>query len=144
MPCCVRGVSERNFRRKTGCRSNNGDRYGVSLEQSIKHERSPALIKAAKALFKREEGRLNCQVRAFDFYECYGEIGQDFVEAHHTKPISELDKETKTKVEDIALVCSNCHRMLHRRRPWLRIEELESLISRNTQSIEQLFTRNEP
>ncbi len=44
-------------------------------------------------------------------------IGSDFIEGHHTVPISELKGEVKTKVKDVALVCSNCHRMLHRRRP---------------------------
>jgi len=49
-------------------------------------------------------------------------LGRGFIQAHHTIPVSELRKESKTKVRDIALVCSNCHRMLHRRRPWLRID----------------------
>lgn len=35
----------------------------------------------------------------------------------------------ETKVEDIALVSANCHRMLHRRRPWLSITELKQLFS---------------
>jgi predicted HNH restriction endonuclease len=34
-----------------------------------------------------------------------------------------------TKVEDIALVCSNCHRMLHRKRHWLSINELKQLLT---------------
>jgi len=34
----------------------------------------------------------------------------------------------KTKPEDIVMVCSNCHKMLHRRRPWLKIDELKNLI----------------
>jgi predicted HNH restriction endonuclease len=33
-----------------------------------------------------------------------------------------------TLVEDIALVCSNCHRMLHRKRHWLSINQLRQLI----------------
>ncbi|MFN3092826.1 hypothetical protein [Bacillus pumilus] len=35
-----------------------------------------------------------------------------------------------TKVEDIAIVCSNCHRMLHRKRPWLNKDQLKLLIEK--------------
>nr|WP_309143178.1 HNH endonuclease [Bacillus atrophaeus] len=64
------------------------------------------------------------------FFEQYGEIGGDFIEGHHTIPVSELEEGQKTKIDDIALVCSNCHKMLHRRRPWLTKEELKKLINR--------------
>jgi hypothetical protein len=56
------------------------------------------------------------------------QIGLDFIEGHHTIPISETAGEYHAKVEDIALVCSNCHRMLHRRRPWLKMQELKQLM----------------
>jgi len=58
-----------------------------------------------------------------------GEIGLGFIEAHHVFPISQLTEETDTKIEDLALVCSNCHRMLHRKRLWLTIEKLKEIRS---------------
>ena len=58
----------------------------------------------------------------------YGLIGEDFIECHHTLPVSELTPDSKTRIEDIALLCANCHRMVHRRRPWLRIEDLRKLL----------------
>ncbi len=36
----------------------------------------------------------------------------------------------ETKPEDITMVCANCHRMLHRKRPWLTIDELTKLIEK--------------
>ncbi|WP_276208284.1 HNH endonuclease [Gracilibacillus sp. YIM 98692] len=75
-----------------------------------------------------KHGRLICEVCEFDFMERYGEIGDGYIEGHHTKPISEMSENEQTKVEDIALVCANCHRMLHRKRPWLSITELKNLI----------------
>ena len=36
-------------------------------------------------------------------------------------------KET-TKLKDVALLCSNCHRIVHRRRPWLRMKQLSRLL----------------
>ena len=34
-------------------------------------------------------------------------------------------------VKDIALVCANCHRMLHRKRPWLNMDDLKKVLSEN-------------
>ncbi|MHC5748782.1 MAG: HNH endonuclease, partial [Nostoc sp.] len=64
----------------------------------------------------------------FNFLKTYGDIGADYIECHHTKPISELENYEKTNIKDLALVCANCHRMLHRKRPWLSIEQLKQLL----------------
>lgn len=53
---------------------------------------------------------------------CMGSGGKDFIEGHHTKLISELSDGDKTRVEDIAMLCSNCHRMVHRK-PILSVEK---------------------
>ncbi|WP_236906927.1 HNH endonuclease [Clostridium sporogenes] len=58
-------------------------------------------------------------------------MGEDFIEGHHIKPVSELKEGEKTKVEDIVLLCSNCHKMIHRKRPWLSREKLKTLIVKN-------------
>jgi hypothetical protein len=93
-------------------------------------ERNSSLIKEVKSEALMREGKLVCQCCGFDFESLYGELGKGFIEAHHTKPVSELSPDgEKTKKEDIALVCSNCHRMLHRRRPWLEMDELKNLTS---------------
>ncbi|KQX45861.1 HNH endonuclease [Paenibacillus sp. Root444D2] len=101
------------------------------LIQHVVRERNPKVIRLAKQKFKEEHnGQLFCEICKFNFVDFYGEIGEDFIEGHHTIPVSELQEGQKTKVEDIAVVCSNCHRMLHKRRPWLTKEQLQSLISR--------------
>jgi hypothetical protein len=91
-------------------------------------ERNPRLIDLAKARFLRTHGKLFCQACDFDFERTYGELGRGFIEAHHTIPVSELSSGSTTKVNDIALVCSNCHRMLHRKRPWLALSELKTVL----------------
>ncbi len=82
----------------------------------------------AKAKFLLKDGKFVCQACGFDFEEFYGDVGQGFIEAHHTIPVSELRPGSKTKAGDIALVCSNCHRMLHRRRPWITMSDLKTLL----------------
>lgn len=103
---------------------------GKEVERKHKaRERNQALTKKAKDLFKRKHGHLYCQICGFDFNQIYGEIGVDFIEAHHTVPVSKGER--KTKIGDIAMVCSNCHKMLHRKRPWLEMEQLKNLINRH-------------
>lgn len=94
-------------------------------------ERNKDVIEQAKALAMRQEGKLSCCVCEFDFAAKYGELGEGYIEGHHTTPLSELTGMTFTRVSDIALVCANCHRMLHRRRPWLKtVHELRSLLKK--------------
>ena len=52
--------------------------------------------------------------------------GDGYIEIHHCKPLSAgglFDPQT-----DLVPVCSNCHRMIHRRRPWLSVEQLRQLV----------------
>lgn len=92
-------------------------------------ERNSAVVRLAKAMAFAKYGRLECACCGFNFAITYGARGIGFIEAHHTIPVGELPSDGgTTRVEDIALVCSNCHRMLHVRRPWLRIDELKSLV----------------
>jgi 5-methylcytosine-specific restriction protein A len=36
------------------------------------------------------------------------------LECHHRKPLASLRPGQRTRLSDLALVCPNCHRMLHR------------------------------
>ncbi len=94
----------------------------------MKKERNSKLIHEAKKRFLQQHGKIYCQICGFNFYEKYGVIGKDFIEAHHIIPISDVDAEYDAKVEDIILVCSNCHSMLHIKRPWLTADELKKLL----------------
>lgn len=71
-------------------------------------------------------GLLKCCVCEFSFIERFG---IEFIECHHIKPISESG-ETTTKLNDLELVCPNCHKMLHRKFEgcFLSIAELKSRI----------------
>jgi 5-methylcytosine-specific restriction endonuclease McrA len=88
-------------------------------------ERDGQIARRAKAKILGKTGKLACEVCQLDFFIRYGEIGQGFIEAHHRIPVSQLNGTKKTKIEDLALVCSNCHRMLHRGDPLLTVEQLK-------------------
>lgn len=71
-----------------------------------------------------------CMVCDFDFEEVYGELGKDFIEVHHTKPLSSLDEEIIVDPEkDLVCLCSNCHRIVHRKKDKiLSVEELKEIM----------------
>ena len=87
-------------------------------------ERNGKIVRRKKAQVEKEQRRLRCELCKFDFSARYGSHGNGYIECHHTKPVSSLVPGEKTKLSDLALVYSNCHRMLHRRQPWLTLEEL--------------------
>jgi predicted HNH restriction endonuclease len=85
-------------------------------------------VRLAKEKALDEHGRLPCAACAFDFAGVYGEVGRGFIECHHLLALADLAAERNTKPSDLALVCSNCHRMIHRKRPWLSMGRLTELL----------------
>jgi 5-methylcytosine-specific restriction protein A len=74
-----------------------------------------------------------CMACGFDFEATYGEIGKNYIEVHHTKPLYSLEQETIVNPRtDLVCLCSNCHRMIHRKRDSiLTLEELKEIIANN-------------
>jgi 5-methylcytosine-specific restriction protein A len=88
-------------------------------------ERNQSLSKRVKQL----QGYI-CKACDFNFESRYGEIGKEFIEAHHTVPISSLNK-IKIQLDpmqDFIVLCSNCHRMIHRIKPTPTLEEFKKIL----------------
>ena len=98
----------------------------------IERERNPKIIKQKKKRILSETGKLSCEVCKFDFVSFYGDLGKEFCEVHHKNPLAKVDNETQTSLEDLAIVCANCHRMIHHSQciqpTMMSIEQLKSLI----------------
>jgi 5-methylcytosine-specific restriction protein A len=91
-------------------------------------ERNRRLATQAKKHALQQHERLFCAACGFDFERTYGPHGKGFIECHHTLPLSEMATGRATRLSEVALVCANCHRMLHRHRPWLKLGELRQLL----------------
>ena len=66
-----------------------------------------------------------CCVCRFNFETAYGQLGANYIEVHHLKPIAYIGEEYLIDpIKDLRPVCANCHRMLHKQRPPLSVEEL--------------------
>lgn len=104
----------------------------VLTKMHFYRERNQTLVTRKKNKHLEIYGYLACEACGFDFEKAYGEHGSGFIECHHRLPLSMLAEPVKsTKLEDLAIVCANCHRMLHRSRPWKTIEELKQILISN-------------
>ena len=99
------------------------------LVQHARIERNQNLVKQKKQSFKDLHGSVFCEVCKFNFEITYGERGKNYIECHHLVPVSEYKAEKETSLEDLALVCSNCHRMIHRTKNTLTMNQLKKLLS---------------
>ena len=95
-------------------------------------ERNRRLVEKKKKAVLRVKGKLECEVCEFDFLKTYDELGRGFIECHHLVWLSDLRDERETKLSELSIVCANCHRMLHRARPWKTIDDLKSIIAKNS------------
>ena len=89
------------------------------LRNTKVYERSKVLRDYALQYYSKGD-HISCSACSFDFYSFYGELGKGFIEIHHRKPVfqyGDLDGAVflKNAVENVAPVCSNCHRMIHRK-----------------------------
>lgn len=91
------------------------------------HERNPALRRKKINEVVAEHGRLACEVCTFDFERTYGQRGLGFAEVHHVVPLHTTGP-VMNRTADLAILCSNCHRMIHRGTQWMTPAELRGLL----------------
>ena len=96
------------------------------LHKSI--ERNNKINIRKKKEYYIKNGKLDCEVCGFDFHEIYGKLGDGFIECHHRIPLHVIGNQTETSLDDLALVCPNCHRMLHRGINNTSLEESRDII----------------
>ena len=71
-----------------------------------------------------------CMACGFDFEAAYGSIGTRFIEVHHVEPVSGIAPGTVVDpARDLLPLCSNCHSMIHRRKPPFMVEELRAMLA---------------
>ena len=66
---------------------------------------------------------LSCEVCSFKFSDAYHELGDGFCEVHHKKHLAHGPR--TTTLDDLAILCSNCHRMIHRTIPMMSVEKFK-------------------
>lgn len=107
----------------------------LRLVKHMMKERNHEIVKQKKQQ-AIQMNTLKCEVCTFSFPKIYD---ANFIECHHIIPIGDSGVR-KTTLEDLALVCANCHRMLHTKfnGQYLSIEQLSKLIKAIKKSLTDL------
>ena len=90
---------------------------GQTRKVMVRHRQRERRLRQAKIrqAMGSGNGRLRCEVPGcgFDFFETYGELGKEFAFVHHLKGLAARGRPSKTSLDDLAIVCGNCHAMIH-------------------------------
>ena len=80
-----------------------------------RRERSSTLRKSKVKHFLTTNDFIHCELCRVNLNEKYpSSLSEGYIEVHHIKPISTLAEHTPTHIDDLILLCPNCHRMVHR------------------------------
>lgn len=95
--------------------------------------RSRKFVEIAREHFKIKN-KIYCNACNFNFEDFYGEIGKNFIEIHHLKPVfayeNNFEQTIQNALKNVVPVCANCHRIIHRKRSCiLPIETLREIIA---------------
>jgi 5-methylcytosine-specific restriction enzyme A len=100
-------------------------------ETHKRRERNPGIRKKLLAT-RRKNGELKCDMCGASSQNKVVEFQDAIFEAHHVIPLSHAG-ERKTLLKDMALLCANCHRLLHRaiskKKKWLGIKEGRDILA---------------
>ena len=77
---------------------------------------------------KKSLSSLACEVCSFSFASVYGLPAAEYCEVHHLLPLGDADGERKTSLKDLAVLCANCHRVIHLRNPPFTIDEVKTML----------------
>lgn len=77
-----------------------------------------------------DSGRLACEACGFDFRRAYGQRGDGFIECHHVVPLH-VGGQSRSTLDDLSLLCANCHRMIHCKVPWISVIQLKRILNDN-------------
>ena len=103
---------------------------GLALANHLQRERSRYLSDAKRRAYRVAHGTLSCEACGLSESALPLTIGEGCFEVHHTEPLADREASSLTRIADLALLCANCHGMVHRARPMLAVSALANLLSR--------------
>lgn len=108
------------------------DIVDLQVLEGARVQRELSTIKRSKKIVAQAKARHKavCWACKLDFGEKYGALGVGYIECHHVDQLSGREGiDQITSVDDLALLCSNCHRMVHMKTPCLTVDELRDIIA---------------
>ena len=95
----------------------------------LERERNRTIVKKKK----QRAVSLDCEVCGFSFARAYGAGASEYCEVHHLLLFSEVEQTTRTRIKDLAILCANCHRVIHLRNPPYTLNEVRGLLAAQSQ-----------
>jgi len=92
----------------------------------LQRERNQTVVRNKK----KQAASLDCEVCGFSFHRAYGSAASDYCEIHHLLPLSEVEHTTRTRMEDLAILCANCHRVVHLNNPPYTLNQVRNLLAK--------------
>lgn len=92
----------------------------------LQRERNQTVVRNKK----KQAASLDYEVCGFSFRRAYGSAASDYCEIHHLLPLSEVKRTTRTRMEDLAILCANCHRVVHLKNPPYTLNQVKSLLAK--------------
>ena len=93
---------------------------GKAYTRSVKAIERSAKLRKFAVQRQQSIGDFSCAICGFNFEKEYGELGKDYIQFHHIKPLSEYtdaelnDQALKDAVANLIPLCPNCHCMVHK------------------------------
>jgi hypothetical protein len=112
---------------------------GVKFQLHRRKERNRRAVQRKKEIVLARHGKLACEVCDFDFAQVYGPLGAEFAECHHRTPLADLQENHRTRLSELAIICANCHRMIHRSRPMVSVDFFGNKVSARTNIVAVRF-----
>jgi len=102
----------------------------------LERERNRSIVRKKK----KSAASLAYEICKFSFKHWYGTEAADYCEVHHLVPFSKVEETTETRLEDLAVVCANCHRVIHLRNPPYDLEDIRRMLDGIQHDAEQGFS----
>ena len=80
----------------------------------LKRERDAGRVKAKRKAVEATTGCLACECCGFEAKYVFTNLSAPIVEVHHRAPLGTSAGVSKVTLKDLAILCPNCHRGIHR------------------------------
>ncbi len=90
-------------------------------------ERDSHIAQAKRDAVIASSGRLVCEACGISATVKYPGLNGEICEVHHRLPLAESCGNVETRLEDLAVLCANCHRAIHRGSPMPGVEEFRNM-----------------
>jgi hypothetical protein len=89
----------------------------------LRREREPRIADAKRTTARNQAGELECEACGFVAQHAYLGFGGDVAEVHHRRALAQATGPVQTTLDDLAILCANCHRAIHQTHPLMSVEE---------------------